>query len=219
MKLVIISASTNDPSNSEFLAKEFVKGAGCESEVIRLTDVPLPQFTVSCYAESCPMPKGFPELAKAIQEADGVVIASPVWNFGVPAHLKNTLDWMGIFALNDTKTRGTLNKKPFYFIFTGGAPAPAWKGLMRFTTMFVREAVRYFDGTIAGTFFEGKCTLGKGQFGLVVDKRTERLELIRNKGAWFARFINQFHKTGKLPLLKRLFDRAYKIGQRVMAKL
>ncbi len=219
MKIVVLSASTKEPSNSEYLAKEFAKGAGCESTIIRLTDVPLPQFTVSCYEEACPMPNGFSELATAIQEADGVVIASPVWNFGVPAHLKNTLDWMGIFALNDTKTRGTLNKKPFYFIFTGGAPAPAWKGLMRFTTMFVREGIRYFDGTIAGTFYEGKATLGKGKFGLVVDKRQERIDAVWKRGAAFARFIDQFQKTGKLPLGKKIIDRAYKLGQRVMAKL
>ena len=108
-------------------------------------------------------------MQKHVENASGLVIATPVWNFGVPAHLKNFIDRMGSFALDETRSRGTLNGKPFYIIFTGGAPKPAWTGLMKKTTAFVPEALRYFGATYIGHHFEPKCVKGRGKFGLVVD--------------------------------------------------
>lgn len=224
MKILILSCSTNTPSNSDTLADAFMEGVvdsgSCEVTKLHLIEYELPQFTLDCYQDNCPLPKGYIELKKLVQEADGVVIATPVWNFGVPAHLKNFLDWISCFGLDsETRSRGTLNGKPFYYIFTGGAPTPAWKGLMRFTTLFTREAIRYFGGTIAGVFYEGKCTPGRGQFGLVVDKRPERLKAAKNAGMKFGNFVKKFKETGVLPLRHRLFEKAYKRGQRIMAKL
>lgn len=223
MKLLVITASTNEPSNSAALATAFAEGAHeactCDIETLHLTDFPLQQFTIDCYDDRCEFPKEYLELRKMIQWADGVVIATPVWNFGVPAHLKNCIDWMGCFGLDtETHTKGQLQGKPFYFIFTGGAPKAAWKGLMRFTTMFVRESIRYFGGTVAGKFYEGHCTAGKGKFGLVVDKRPETLAAIRKQGVWFARFIENFMNRGKLPLKYRIIEWGYKKGQRLIAK-
>ena len=192
----------------------------CEVTKLRLIEYELPQFTLDCYKDNCPLPPGYKDLKAYVEEADGVVIATPVWNFGVPAHLKNFLDWIGCFGLDsETRSKGTLGGKPFYYIFTGGAPAAAWKGLMRFTTLFTRESIRYFGGTIAGVFYEGHCTPGRGQFGLVVDKRTERLADARKAGKKFGDFAMKFKQTGVLPLRHRLFEKAYKRGQRIMAKL
>jgi NAD(P)H-dependent FMN reductase len=224
MNILVLVCSTNQPSNSEFLADAFLKGAedacACDVHKLRLIEFALPQFTVDCYTDNCVFPKEYRELKKMIEQADGVLIATPVWNFGVPAHLKNFIDWMGCFGLDgQTHSKGMLKGKPFYFIFTGGAPKAAWKGLMRFTTMFVREAIRYYSGTIAGLYYEGHTTLGKGEFGLVVDKREKSLAAMRKQGAWFAAFADGYKKTGRLPLRHRIFERFYKVGQRVAAKL
>jgi chromate reductase len=40
-----------------------------------------------------PAPEGVARLRQAIAEADGVVIVSPEFNYGVPGVLKNALDW------------------------------------------------------------------------------------------------------------------------------
>lgn len=223
MNILVLTCSTNNPSNSTVLAKEFLKGAkdacDCNVQEIHLIDFPLPQFTLGCYDEHCELPPGYLKLKKAILEADGVLIATPVWNFGVPAHLKNFQDWMGCFALDtETRSKGQLGGKPFYYIFTGGAPKAAWKGLMRFTTMFIREGIHYFGGTITGSFYEGHCTPGRGKFGLVVDKRPKTLEKVYKKGQWFAMYVERFKKTGKLPLGQRVYDTCYKYAQRIISK-
>lgn len=223
MKLLVLVCSTNDPSNSERLADEFLKGAkeacACEIQKIRLFDFPLPHFTVNCYEGNCVLPKEYLELRKAVREADGILIATPVWNFGVPSHLKNFIDWMGVFGLDaETHSKGQLHGKPFYFIFTGGAPTGAWKGLMRFTTMFIPESLRYFGGTIVGKFYEGHCTAGKGKFGLVVDSRPAVLAKVRQKGMRFAMFTDAFKNTGSLPLKHRTIEKIYRWGQRLVSK-
>ena len=224
MRILALVAGTNEPSNSNVLANTFLEGAasipGTETEIIRLKDLPLPHFTLDCYQDNCPVPPEYLRLKRAIETADGVLIATPIWNFGVPAHLKNAIDWIGCFALDtETKSKGTLRSKPFYFIFTGGAPVAAWKGLMRFTTISVPEGIRYFGGTIAGKYFEGKCMVGRGTFGLVVDKRPESLARVRARGQRFALFVKRFKETGKLPLWKRIVETLYKWGQRIAAKL
>ncbi|MBT4119827.1 MAG: NAD(P)H-dependent oxidoreductase [Candidatus Peribacter sp.] len=224
MNILVLVCSTNKQSNSEFLADMFLKGAedacACNVQKLRLIEFELPQFTVDCYTDNCVFPKQYSQLKNMIEEADGVLIATPIWNFGVPAHLKNFIDWMGCFGLDpETRTKGTLEGKPFYFIFTGGAPKAVWKGLMRFTTMFVREGIRYYGGTVAGLYYEGRCTPGRGQFGLVVDKREESMKAVRNRGKWFAAFTDGYKKSHRLPLRHRLFERVYKAGQRVAAKI
>jgi NAD(P)H-dependent FMN reductase len=224
MRILALVAGTNDPSNADALADAFLAGArsvpGMEIEKIRLRDFPLPHFTLDCYRDACPLPPEYQKLRGLIEGADGVLVATPIWNFGVPAHLENAIDWIGCFALDrETKSQGMLGSKPFFFLFTGGAPKAAWKGLMRFTTMFVPEAIRYFGGTVVGKDFEGRCLLGRGNFGLVVDKRPETLQRVGRKGERFARFAQRFRETGRLPLYHRLFERAYKTGQRIVAKL
>ncbi|MCB9808653.1 NAD(P)H-dependent oxidoreductase [Candidatus Peribacteria bacterium] len=223
MNILVLSCSPNDPSNCDVLAQEFIKGAkdvcACTVQIIRLIDFELPQFTLGCYDEQCDLPANYMKLKKAILDADGVVIAAPVWNFGVPAHVKNFQDWMGCFCLDtETRSKGQLGGKPFFYIFTGGAPKAAWKGLMRFTTMFIRECIRYFGGTITGMLYEGHCTLGKGKFGLVVDKRPKALATARKQGARFALFTRNYKKTGVLPLKHRTIEWFYKKGQRLISK-
>ena len=159
------------------------------------------------------------KIQKSIQCADGIVIATPIWNFGVPAHLKNFIDRMGSFALDETRSKGTLNGKPFYFIFTGGAPAPAWKGMMRKTTSFVQEGLRYFGASPVGTFFEGKCTLGRGKFGLVVDQRPETLERCRKEAKQFALVVQKYAETGKPPLKQNLIGKCMKCGEAILKKV
>ena len=178
MKILLIVGGTNSPSNSQTLAEAFVEGMRQQSHIevdtVRLRETPLEHFHIGFYDPSADEGKELNAIAEQIRIVDGVIIATPVWNFSIPAHLKNLIDRMGAFALDaETRTKGLLNHKPFFFLFSGGAPVPAWKGLMRFTTGHLPEAIRYFGGTVVGKHFEGKCTLGRGKFGLVINMRKD----------------------------------------------
>ena len=126
---------------------------------------------------------------------------------------------MGSFALDATRSKGTLKGKPFYLIFTGGSPRAAWTGLMRKTTSFLPVALKYFGGTIAGTLYEGRCMKGRGVFGLVVDKRPDCMERAEKAGAQFAGVVREYATTGKLPLRQNVLYRVYRIGQALVKKL
>ena len=222
VNILILVAGTNEPSNAEYLAELFTVGMKTipriETQTVRLRDIPLAHFELADYA-CTRQGQEFDRVRSLLQSAHGIVIASPVWNFSVPAHLKNFLDHIGCFALDaETRSKGQLQGVPCYFLFTGGAPTVAWKGLMRFTTMHVREAMRYFGASPAGTHFEGKCMKGRGQFGLVLDQRPMLREKMRGKGRKFALLAEHFLTTGRLPLSLRLIAMFYGWGQRILAK-
>lgn len=223
LTILVLVAGTNQPSNSDALADAFIQGVhqleGTHVEKIRLRTLAIEHFSVDLYDPKCTQEDDFCKLQKLIEDADGVLITTPIWNFSVPAHLKNLIDRMGSFALNETRNRGTLKGKPFYFIFTGGAPKVAWRAMMRKTTSHLPESIRYFGGTPIGSHFEGKCLHGPGQFGLVVDKRPESLESVRKQGYEFAGIVKHFRETGRLPVGKELFSRAYEWGKSILNKI
>jgi multimeric flavodoxin WrbA len=224
MNILIIVAGTNDPSNSHMLAESFEEGISSysseiEIEMIRLKDLSIDHFNLTHYKEEVKEEEDFIRIKKHMIESSGIVLASPIWNFGVPAHLKNLMDRIGSFALDKTRSQGTLNGKPFYLIVTGGAPIPAWKGLIRKTSSYVSESIKYFGGTIFSTHFEPKCTAGKGGFKLVVDKRENSLDKLKEEGARFAEMTDKYAKNGKLPVKQKCVKKMYSIGQRISKKV
>lgn len=219
-RIAIIVAGTNEPSNSNVLADTMahaMRARGAEIEKVRLKDLRIEHFGIECYGPNCPI-DDFQIVKKMVQEADGIVFASPIWNFSVPAHLINLIDRMGAFALDPSRSVGVLKGKPFFFIYTAGMPTSAWP-LMRRALGHLTLALRYFGGAVLGTYFEGRCTLGRGLFGLVVDKRPESLKAIEEKGIKFLAEVSAYKRTGKLPLKHRLWLKFWQMAQAVKKKL
>jgi len=223
--VTVIIAGTNVPSNAEFLADTFIKGLeskGIETSKVVLRDLHIKHFSLERYEpHRDDKDDDFCRIESLISEADGVVFASPVWNFSVPAHLKNLIDRMGAFALDtEGRSRGMLKAKPFYIIYTGGAPMIAWKALLYITTLHVTEAIKYYGGTVIGRHFEPKCVLGRGKFGLVVDQRPGTLKNVEMQGIRFADIARHYAENGSLPFSTRLgyqfFSFLYRVGNRIM---
>ncbi|MDD4627777.1 MAG: NAD(P)H-dependent oxidoreductase [Candidatus Peribacteraceae bacterium] len=215
MKILVLLAGTNDPSNANVLADAFIEGIRLNpaSEVTKLfvRDLGLEHFSLKHYAPDAPEEEDFRRLKEAFRNLNGLVIASPVWNFSVPAHLKNLIDRIGAFGLGENHTRAALTGLPFFLIFTGGAPAPAWTALLKKTTSSVAEAFKYFGAAHCGTHFEPRCTKGRGVFGLVVHERPGSLKKVRSEGEKFSRLVSEYARTGKLPLKRSLANLANRI--------
>jgi len=221
MEILVLVAGTNDPSNADALADAFTEGMQQSGDITihkrRLRDYALEHFTLAQYQQATAQEPAFLELADLLRRASGFVIATPVWNFSVPAHLKNFIDRLGRIGLDDaTRSRGTLGGKPFYLLFTGGSPVTAWTGLMRATTSHLPQSLQYFGASYIGHHFEGRCMLGRGKFGLVVDSRPESLRAARRKGLAFAKTVEQFQRTGLPPARHRLRALVFRIGERLL---
>ena len=223
MNILVLVAGTNEPSNSNMLADTFIQGIQQIDDVKvhkkQLKDLHIEHFNLDYYENDKEQEKDFCELQKLMEDAHGFVIASPVWNFGVPAHLKNFIDRMGSFALDESRSKGTLNGKPFYMIYTGGAPVPAWKGMMKKTTSYIPEGLKYFGASYIGHHFEPKCVKGRGKFGLVVDERPESLSSVKKQGHDFAEVVKKYKETGKAPMKQRANGKIMRFGETLLKKI
>jgi NAD(P)H-dependent FMN reductase len=192
----------------------------CVIDTLYLYDLSLDHFTLKHYEPKTNQGKDFEKLRAAIENADGVVIATPIWNFSVPGHLKNAIDRMGSFGLDpETRTLGMLKGKPVYLLYTGGSPAIVWTGLQRRTTSHMPVSLRYFGMAVVGKHYEPRCTPGKGTFGLVVDKRAANLAEVRVKGGKFAKIAGYYAKTGKLPAWQTFLKHLFRFGQQMKRTL
>ncbi len=225
MHILALVAGTNSPSNADTLCDAFLAGIRdtspeCIINKLRLKDLQIKHFETGYYHPQCSSEDDFCRLQELMEGTDGIVIASPIWNFSVPAHLKNVIDRMGAFCLDDaTRTRGVLPGTPSYFLFTGGAPIAAWKGLMRFTVSHVPESLRYYGASIIGKFYEGRCTKGKGEFGLVIADRPAVLKKAHSRGRAFGYIVMEYSKTGILPMHYRIMRKIYTFAQKIAAKI
>ena len=91
LRIVGISGSLRRASFSTSLLKVLAERAApsIDIQVVTLEDIPL-------YNEDLDRDPEIPEVAafkKLIAESDGVLIATPEYNHGVPGVLKNALDW------------------------------------------------------------------------------------------------------------------------------
>ena len=96
IKLIAFAGSTRKASLNKMLVKIAASGAeeaGADITYVDLKDYPMPLYDGDLEADG-----GYPENAKKLKnlfiEADGFLIASPEYNSGYSAVLKNTIDWI-----------------------------------------------------------------------------------------------------------------------------
>lgn len=92
IRLVGLSGSLRKASVNTALLRAAAELApeGVELEILSIRDVPL--YDGDVQAEG--MPPSVTRLQGLIAAADGLVIASPEYNFSVPGVLKNAIDWL-----------------------------------------------------------------------------------------------------------------------------
>ncbi len=75
------------------IAARGARGAGVQVTLIRLSDFPMPFFDQDL-EEAHGMPENAAKLKALFAEHDGLLIASPEYNSGITAALKNAIDWV-----------------------------------------------------------------------------------------------------------------------------
>ena len=116
MTKIITLCGSNSKNSINRKLLEYAITCFKSSSVIHLevSDYPMPIYCIDIENET-----GFPEnthkLRNALSDADGIVIVSPEHNGGMPAVLKNAIDWMSRVADKDSPI---LFNKPTLLIST-----------------------------------------------------------------------------------------------------
>ncbi|NND03270.1 MAG: NAD(P)H-dependent oxidoreductase, partial [Acidimicrobiia bacterium] len=111
--VVAISGSLRKRSYNTALLRyaASVAPTGMTVEVVDISDVPLFNMDVRT---DVGYPQPVAELRRKIQDADGLLIASPEYNHSLTGVLKNTVDWLSIGA------DSPLDRKPTAIMGAGG---------------------------------------------------------------------------------------------------
>ncbi len=126
---------------------------------------------------------GFPgavnTLADAIRAADGVIIVTPEYNFGIPGPLKNAIDWVS-----------RLPNQPFVgkpIALQSASPGPLGGGRVQYD---LRRSMVFLDALVLNKpeIFIGGCAQRIDEkTGKITDEATNRF--IKQQLAAFAKFI------------------------------
>lgn len=92
------------------LAASAASAAGAEVTLIALRDYRMPLFDEDLEAEEG-MPENAAKLKALFAESDGLIIASPEYNSGITAALKNAIDWVSRATSEDEPPLSVLKGK------------------------------------------------------------------------------------------------------------
>lgn len=109
MNILFINGSPNKAGNTAALAAELLKGKNYET--MNLTD-----YTIGSYGQQLPG-DGLDAVIGAMEQADTIVIGSPVYWHNICGSVRNVLD-----RFYGRVEEGALAGRRLYFVFQGAAP-------------------------------------------------------------------------------------------------
>ena len=102
IKITAIIGSPEEDGNSETLLYSFLKGMEQDQVEAKIYD--LKQIDLAYHCHNCKTPLDseteFSNLISDIETSQLLIIATPTYNFSVPARLKNLVDRLGFMALD-----------------------------------------------------------------------------------------------------------------------
>jgi chromate reductase, NAD(P)H dehydrogenase (quinone) len=139
MRILALGGSLRAASKNRALLDEAaaLAPAGTELDLSRLDVIgSLPLFNQDVL-ERDGLPSDVASLKVALQTADGLLIATPEYNYGIPGYLKNAIDWASRPASDIPQVFGDL---PVALIGAGGGAGTrfaqiAWLSVFRFLKM------------------------------------------------------------------------------------
>jgi len=205
-KIIALSCSPSRGRNSDTMLDAFMYGAEKNKDLliekIYLSDIPIDYYTYENSTGTLPHETKFKELVEKIQSADGLVIATPTYNFSVPAHLKNFIDRSRFFTLDMNKKNilkqpvGKLDYLGTYFLVSGGTPKWAETILFfAYPPFWLRGVFLYFGAKVFGAYYTGDVHAFKNKQVLAICKKRGQ------------RFGEQILTGKKHGILERIFWR------------
>lgn len=167
MKVFALSCSPSRNRNSDTMLDYFIKGMrevpNIEIEKIYLQDIPIDYYSYENGRGVGEHEIKFTALLTNISQGEiGLVIATPTYNFSVPAHLKNFIDRLRFIALDFTKKNrigqplGKLRYMKTYFLVSGGTPKWAERLLFfAYPSFWLRGVFLYFGAKVMGAYYSG----------------------------------------------------------------
>jgi len=167
-KIVAISSSPSKGRNSDSMLDNFILGINNSGkddvtvEKFYLEDVHFDHYQYENRFGPTENEPDFAVLADKMKEADGIVIATPTYNFSVPARLKNLIDRIRFIALDLDKKNilgqpsGKFKKHRMFFIVSGGSPNYIQKILFfLFPIFWLRTVFMYYGSFKINSFYSG----------------------------------------------------------------
>lgn len=189
--IIALSCSPSKGFNSDTMLDNFVVGINSLNkfsvEKVYLNDIPMNHYNFGNKSGPEESEVLFKELCEKIQKAKALVIATPTYNFSVPAQLKNFIDRIRFFALDfENKSRlnqpsGKLGNLRVYFIVSGGTPSYIQKLLFfAFPPFWLRGVFLYFGCHCLGAIYTGD---------VKAHQNPRILNICKNRGLRFAKRV------------------------------
>lgn len=165
-KIIALSCSPSRGRNSDSMLDAFIEGLQTFPQItvekIYLEDIYIERYSFENRVGANEKEVDFKNLTESIKYAQGLIIATPTYNFSVPAHLKNFIDRLRFFALNTQDKNsfgqpiGLLPYLKTYFVVSGGTPHWAQKILFfAFPPFWLRAVFLYYGSVVYGAIYSG----------------------------------------------------------------
>src|SRR5437868_5958427 len=155
VNVITLAGSLRKGSFNAALARQLPKW---QPEGMNITEAP-PWAGLPIYNADDQGATGFPAaaetLAAAIRAADGVVIVSPEYNYGVPGGLKNAIDWVSRMKDQPFKDKPIAIQSVAGGPLGGGRVQYQWRQIMVFLEALTFTRPEVFVG-MAGSKFDEK---------------------------------------------------------------
>ena len=164
--IVAISGSPSKGRNSDTMLDAFITGIkeveGVDVQKIYTADINCEYYRFENKDGAQKNEEELQKLFDSIETAHGLVIASPTYNFSVPAGLKNIIDRMRPIALDMQninifkQPKGKLSYLKTYFIVSGGTPHYLQKILfVLFPPFWLSAVFKYYGARLGGSTYGG----------------------------------------------------------------
>jgi chromate reductase, NAD(P)H dehydrogenase (quinone) len=181
LNVITIAGSLRKGSFNAALARQLPKFA---PEGMSISEAP-PWGDLPVYNADDQNATGFPasatKLADAIRAADGLIIVSPEYNYGVPGGLKNAVDWLSRMKDQPFKDKPVALQSVAGGPLGGGRVQYQWRQIMVFVEALVFLRPEVFVG-MAQTKFDADTLEFKDEAGI---------NFIKQQLAGFEKFIRK----------------------------